>query len=62
MNEFRQDVEQQLALQLLILDNFDFSSLVEKAKRKVNTNLLNTLNERTSQQTTRRSSSTYFED
>ena len=64
MQAFQQDLEQQLALQLLILDDFDFSSLVEKAKRKVSSNLINTLNERSSQPNTNgtRSSSTYFED
>jgi len=63
MQEFHQDREQQLALQLLVLDGFDFSSLVEKAKRKVSSNLINTLNDRTSTPGVgRRSSSTYFED
>lgn len=64
MREFEQDLEQQLALQLLILDGFDFSSLVDKAKRKVNSNLINTLNERASTygNNSKRSSSTYFED
>jgi hypothetical protein len=64
MQEFQQDLEQQLALQLLLLDGFDFTSLVDKAKRKVSSNLINTLNERTTAQNTngRRSSSTYFED
>jgi hypothetical protein len=63
MQEFHQDIEQQLALQLLVLDGFDFSSLVEKAKRKVSSNLINTLNDRTSTPGVgRRSSSTYFED
>ncbi len=63
MQAFHQDIEQQLALQLLVLDDFDFSSLVDKAKRKVNNNLINTLNERASVPGTgRKSSSTYFED
>lgn len=64
MQEFSQDMEQQLAMQLLLLDGFDFTSLVDKAKRKVSNNLINALNERTSTQTSsgRRSSSTYFED
>jgi hypothetical protein len=64
MQEFQQDVEQQLAMQLLLLDGFDFTSLVDKAKRKVSNNLINALNERTSTQSVsgRKSSSTYFED
>ena len=63
MQELNNDLEQQLALQLLVLDGFDFSSLVDKAKRKINNNLINTLNERTSAyNTNRRSSSKYFED
>lgn len=64
MQEFQKDIEQQLALQLLLLDGFDFSSLVDTAKRKVNSNLMNTLNERTSTPTIggKKSSSTYFDD
>lgn len=62
MEEFQQDIEQQLAMQLLILDGFDFTSLVDKAKKKVNTNLIQALNDRTSSTTGKRSSSTYFED
>lgn len=62
MNNFRQDLEQQLALQLLILDDFDFTSIVDKAKRTVNNNLLNTLNKRVSNSSRSRKNSIYFED
>lgn len=62
MQELNNDLEQQLALQLLILDNFDFSSLVDTAKRKVNNNLINVLNDRVTANTKKSSSSRYFED
>ena len=62
MQELNNDLEQQLALQLLILDNFDFSSLVDTAKRKVNSNLINVLNDRVTANTKKSSSSRYFED
>jgi len=63
MEALYKDVEQQLALQLLLLDDFDFSSLVDTAKRKVNNNLINIINDRTSKdKPTKTSSSTYFED
>lgn len=63
MQEFQNDLEQVLAMQLLILDGFDFSSLVEKAKRKVSNNLINTLNDRASVSPQKKQgSSKYFED
>lgn len=62
MQELNNDLEQQLALQLLILDNFDFSSLVDTAKRKVNNNLINVLNDRITTNTKKGNSSRYFED
>lgn len=57
------DIEQQLALQFLLLQDFDFTSLVDTAKRKVNNNLVNILNERVnSTPDGRKTSSKYFED
>jgi hypothetical protein len=63
LQEFNNDLEQQLAMNMLILDGFDFSSLVEKAKRKVSSNLINTLNDRASVSPQKKQgSSRYFED
>lgn len=57
------DIEQQLALQFLLLQDFDFTSLVDTAKRKVNNNLVNILNERVnSTPDGRKTSIKYFED
>lgn len=63
MEALNKDIEQQLALQLLLLDDFDFSSLVDTAKRKVNNNLINIINDRAGKdKPTKTGSSTYFED
>lgn len=62
MNNMNNDLEQQLALQFLVLQDFDFTSLMDSAKRKVSNNLINVLNDRVSSGKPRSSSSKYFED
>jgi len=59
--EFNQDIEQQLAFVQLLLDDFDFTKLIDVAKTKVNEDLLDVLNNRTNKKTTRGNSS-WFTD
>lgn len=59
--EFYNDVEQQVAFMQLLANNFDFTSLTTKAKSKVNKELLNIINNRTTS-TTGGSTKNYFSD
>jgi hypothetical protein len=58
--EFSEDMEQQVAFMQLLANGFDFTTVVNKAKSKVNSELTKILNSRNTQQTKTRKN--YFED
>ncbi len=61
--QFQNDLEQQLAFQLLLLNDFDFTELAKQQERKINNNLLDILNERSGKPSNNRSrGSGYFDE
>jgi hypothetical protein len=58
--EFSKDLEQQIAFMQLLANGFDFTSVVNKAKTKVNSELTNLLNSRNTSTSNKRKN--YFED
>lgn len=58
--EFSKDLEQQIAFMQLLANGFDFTSIVAKAKTKVNNELTNLLNSRNTSTNNKRKN--YFED
>lgn len=60
--QFQQDLEQQLAFQLLLLNDFDFTEIAQQQKRKINNNLLDVLNDRSGRPSSRKKNSNYFDE
>ena len=55
--DFQNDVEQQVAFAYLLLNDFDFTDLVEKVKTKVNKEIINVIDEKPN----KRKNSSYFD-